>query len=835
MPTGGGKSLCFQLPAIVRGGLTLVISPLIALMKDQVDSLTNLSIPATFINSSISANEQQIRTDGLIAGKYRLVYLAPERLRSAGFLRAISQVTVSLLAVDEAHCISQWGHDFRPDYARLGRFRERLGFPQTVALTATATESVRADISQVLKLADPATFVTGFARENLSLRVETPGSNSSKDARLVEFIEQIDGSGIVYAATRKNCEHIVELLSTVLKRRLEFYHAGMVHTDRQRVQENFMSGRTPIVVATNAFGMGIDKPDLRFVIHYNIPGSLEAYYQEAGRAGRDGMRSTCLLLYSFQDRFIQEFFIENSYPTRETVQTIYEYLCSQDANPVEVTLQEIKDELRVSLGTQGIANCEQLLEKAGAIERLDSQQNMAGIRINSELPTLVDLLPREAKSRRKILRELEYLVGSLRGEMVLFSPSHLAARLDVKWETVGRAIKQLGELKEIEYIPPFRGRAIHVKDRNRRFNTLEIDFAELARRKQLELSRLDRVIEFATTRSCRQLEILDYFGDPNRQVCGICDQCETGSPAIKKPASQRDKSVSVSASATSEQHENAIRYAIQVALSGVIRTKGRVGKTLIAQMLVGSGAKKVKTQGLQKLSTFGLLRPLSQVDAVELLEWLLSTGRLSQTETTRFRPIVSVSSSGQEMLSGKFPERLSLQLPARLESLFSKEFSGKTPRVAAATISPAPLAHSSKAAEISEPPLDQLTPEPVVELPASLGNHTDGFSRVDLPHPSAAQPSYFWTWRLLADGYSLEHVCQVRNLNRAAVIEHLIAAAESRLRVSPEWVLTCAEIQQLDSFQRANNGTESMDESPSNHPQFKKSMIEFLKVATRQC
>jgi ATP-dependent DNA helicase RecQ len=382
MPTGGGKSLCYQLPSVVRHGTTLVVSPLIALMKDQVDTLTARGLRATFINSSLSLEESRDRMARMTAGEYDLVYIAPERLRNRSFQEAVAATKVQLLAVDEAHCISEWGHDFRPDYARLGQFRERLGNPQTIALTATATPIVRKDIVELLRLREPQVFITGFARPNLHFEVRNLWSKSLKFQNLVEFLDETPGAGIIYGATRKRCEEIAEELSALkLKRKIKPYHAGLEPDRRRTVQEEFMSGQVPVIAATNAFGMGIDKADLRFVVHFDMPGSLEAYYQEAGRAGRDGLDSHCLLLFNERDRELQEWFIENSYPPRETIEKVYNFLRKIDADPIQLTLQEVKEELGLDTSNEGVAACEKILEKAGALERLDTRQNMASVRL----------------------------------------------------------------------------------------------------------------------------------------------------------------------------------------------------------------------------------------------------------------------------------------------------------------------------------------------------------------------------------------------------------------------------------------------------------------------
>ncbi len=641
MPTGGGKSICYQIPAVLRDGLTIVVSPLISLMQDQVAALDRVHIPSTFINSVIDHRELVARLEKARSGWYKLMYVAPERFESQIFIQKIKGVRISMLAVDEAHCISEWGHDFRPSYKKLKEAIQELGHPQVVALTATATPDVRLDIQKQLGLENPEIIVRGFDRPNLSFKV-MKGVNKRD-----EIFRMCSGNdcGIVYAGTRNS----VEELALILRQHgipAEPYHAGLEAQQRAQVQERFMRGEARIIVATTAFGMGIDKADVRFVIHHDMPGTIEQYYQEAGRAGRDGKESTCVLLFHPKDRGLPEFFIRNTFPDKGVIQRVYQELHrlagTQLGQSYRGLLAMTASALADSIGSvseAAVRGALDVLERDGHIRRITESWSDSTVRFLLDHDTMRQWLLESASAVHQpvaiaLLRQV--------GADAFYEPARVfldevASSLEIPAGDIVPILHDLHAERVIDFVPGRRGSGIALLGQRVEAPNLPIDYSAIERRMKHQLEKLRAMEQYITGSACRRNMILQYFQESDISgVCGKCDVCT---------------------STVIELEEEPLRDAMDQGRHHILHcaseTGGRFGRLTLADILRGGKTRRITEYRLFKAVSYGRLRHFDKAVILEAIDAMIGQGWLAKTDSVR--PSVYITEAGRGVLGYQVP------------------------------------------------------------------------------------------------------------------------------------------------------------------------------------
>lgn len=527
MPTGGGKSLTYQVPTLAREGLCIVVTPLIALMKDQVDRLRRMGVSATAIHSGMSYTQIDNALDNCVYGDVKFLYVAPERLATEAFRLRVQRMKVSLLAVDEAHCISQWGYDFRPSYLRIAELRQHLKDVPVLALTASATEMVAKDIMHHLGFQEPNILRSSFARPNLSYAVR---HTDDKQEQLLRVVNNVGGSGIVYMRSREGCEQLCETLRNQ-GISASYYHAGLPHAERSMRQEEWTSGKVRVMVATNAFGMGIDKADVRFVVHFTMCDSLESYYQEAGRAGRDGQRSYAVLLSSSDDSSKITKRFDAEFPPLDEVKSIYEKIC--DYVQVAVgdglyasfifNIHEFCRRERIYIGKVRAAI--NLLEQNDYLTLTEEVENPARIHFCISR----DELYRIRVGRNELDHIIRIILRLYNGVFTEFRPideRSIASASGYTIERVKELLKRMWQLRIIRYIPANSSPMLFFNEERLPTKDLYISPETYVHRKELMAERFENMLHYAEQQTeCRSVVLQCYFGDTEASACGTCDVC----------------------------------------------------------------------------------------------------------------------------------------------------------------------------------------------------------------------------------------------------------------------------------------------------------------------
>lgn len=527
LPTGGGKSICYQVPGMLNDGCCLVVSPLIALMQDQVNQLNKRGIKAVAINSGLSRKEIDIQLDNAIYGNIKFLYVSPERLKTTLFKARFEKMNINLIAVDEAHCISEWGYDFRPAYMEIAQLREIKPHTPFLALTATATPEVVDDIQEKLQFKEKCVVSNSFERDNISYNVV---QSNNKLNRILEYLKNKDESGIIYCSTRKSvkslCKHLIDNGFSA-----SFYHGGLDIETRKERQDQWVEDKIQIMVCTNAFGMGIDKPDVRFVLHHDIPETIEAYFQEAGRAGRDGKYSETYLFFEPVDIDLLQEKTHNKFPSIEVIKRVYKALGSYfqlavgagEGETYEINVLEFCDRFKIDLITA--YNAMKFLEIGGYIALSENFTSPSKIKITVDTKQLYQYQVKD-KTHNKIIQFLLRTQMGIFENLVAIDEKKIAKHTKLGTKEVMDTFAILAKNEAIEYIPQLNGNYLTYLTERLADNNLSLPVEIYHKRKVAAISKMHAMIEFLKSDQCTNVLLLKYFGEKESNNCGKCTRCD---------------------------------------------------------------------------------------------------------------------------------------------------------------------------------------------------------------------------------------------------------------------------------------------------------------------
>lgn len=637
LPTGGGKSLCYQIPALLADRYSIVISPLIALMKDQVDSLNRSGIAASFINSSLDyASTEKVLND-IHNNKVKLLYISPEKLENTSFTERIKNFPPEYLFIDEAHCISEWGHNFRPSYRKIINFIKYTGISRISAFTATATEEVRTDIISQLDLQNVKIFVRGFERNNIALNVIR---TTKKKEKVLDLIKNRKTPAIIYASTRDNCEEISFYLNSH-GMNTAYYHAGLTSELRKLIQDDFLENRVDVISATNAFGMGIDKSNIRLIIHYNMPGSIENYYQEFGRAGRDGSEADVFLLYDKKDEAIQHYFIDNSYPSTEIIKNVYNALCDSVRLALGNTFPagiNVDQNLLALISQKGInksqfENSLSILESSGCINRNSDYEKGHFLQITLPRERLEPYMKSFTMNRfRDILVILLRMYGAdILNKKVRINFPKICEELSLDKKNVSELLSELANLGIILYDKPSNFPSVSITTPRVKADELALDTEKFELLTNHMNNKLKSIIDYVNAEECRFRVILKYFGeDAGNYKCGKCDIC------VSPAASDRI----------------ALDFFQEKVLETIHESEGKLRTKVLVDILKGKDRKR----DYSVYSNFGCARHFSKEEIEASINYLIS-----QESIIEFNGMLALSDKGKAHFSSEPAARPEVQ------------------------------------------------------------------------------------------------------------------------------------------------------------------------------